>query len=256
MERMLVAVFDTESKAYEGLRALHEMDADGTIAVYATTVVAKVPDGLAVVKKRGDLGFASTVTGTTVGALIGLLGGPGGMAIGAAGGSLVGAAVDFDKARVGSDFVAEVAKALAPGKMAVVAEIDEEWTTPVDTRLEALGGQIFRRGLAEVEGDSDERDNAAIRADIAQLKSEHAKAKADRKAKLQAKIDALNARLKDNSDKAKAKHEAIRREMRAKLESLKAKAAEAKHDIRVKHEARMATFKQQYDRWLDGGDLV
>ena len=35
MEKMLVAVFDNESKAYEGSRALAQLDADGNIAVHA-----------------------------------------------------------------------------------------------------------------------------------------------------------------------------------------------------------------------------
>jgi uncharacterized membrane protein len=256
MERMLVAVFDNGSKAYDGLRALHELDADGSIAVYATAVVAKGTDGLGGVKKRGDPGFPGTVTGTAVGALIGLLGGPAGMAVGAAGGTLIGAAVDFENARVGSDFVAEIANALVPGRAAVIAEIDEEWTTPVDTRIQALGGQIFRRSLWEVTDAENERDNAAIKADIAQLKSEHAEASAERKAKLQAKIDALNAKLKDNSDKVKARHEVIRRELRAKLEGLKTKAAQAKQDIKAKHDQRISAFTAEYDLWLEEGDLV
>jgi hypothetical protein len=31
-----------------------------------------------------------------------------------------------------------------------VAEIDEDWTTPVDTRMEAIGGSVFRRTLSDV----------------------------------------------------------------------------------------------------------
>jgi hypothetical protein len=41
---------------------------------------------------------------------------------------------------VGEDFLYEVEKSLLPGKAAVVAEVWEEWTLPVDTRMEALGG--------------------------------------------------------------------------------------------------------------------
>ena len=232
MERMLVAVFDCESKAYEGRRALHELDADGAIEVYATAVVAKGPDGLVAVKKRGDLGFWDTVTGTAVGALIGLLGGAATMAAGAVGGILIGAAMDFDNARVGSDFVSDVAKELAPGKTALIAEVDEEWTTPVDARMEALHGLVLRRSLWEVQDEGHQRDRAAIEADISQLKSEHAKAAAERKAKLQTKVDALEARLKENSDKAKARRQARWRESRAKLEALKAMAAAARPEMR------------------------
>jgi len=255
MDRMLVAVFDSERNAYEGLRALHELDADATIAVYASAVVAKDLDGLVAVKKPGDNGLLGTATGMALGAFIGLLGGPVGVAAGAAGGTLIGSVFDFDDARVGSDFIEEVTHALAPGKVAVVAEIDEEWTTPVDTRIEAVGGQIFRRSLWEVVDTENERDKAAIKADIAQLRAELANASAERKAKLQAKIDALNAKLKENSEKAKARREGIRRELRAKLEGLKAKDAHAKQEIKARHERRIAALNERFYRWLDGGEL-
>jgi uncharacterized membrane protein len=251
MDRMLVVVFDNESKAYEGSRSLQQLDGDGSIAVYAARVVAKNPDGTASVKEGADSGPLGTLTGTAVGSLVGLLGGPVGMAVGAAGGSLIGAIADLDNVRVGSDFLSDVAETLTPGKVAVVAEVDEEWTTPVDTRMEALGGVVLRRSLWEVEDTQDERDIASIKADIAQLKTEHAEAKAERKAKLQARIDTLNAKLQEKLDKAKTRLEAIRHEADAKVEALKEKAAQAKQDIKVKQEQRMATVKKHYSEWLD-----
>ena len=41
MNKMLVAVFDTEPAAYEGLNALTELHADGDITLYATAVLVK-----------------------------------------------------------------------------------------------------------------------------------------------------------------------------------------------------------------------
>ncbi len=173
------------------------------------------------------------------------------MAVGAATGSLIGAISDIDNVRVGSDFLADVTQTLTPGKVAVVAEVDEEWTTPVDTRMEELDGVVLRRSLWEVEDTQDERDIASIKADIAQLKTEHAEAKAERKAKLQARIDALNGKLQEKLDKSKARLEAIRRQADAKLEALKAKAAQSKQDIKAKQEHRMATVEKHYNEWLD-----
>jgi hypothetical protein len=48
---------------------------------------------------------------------------------------------------VDTDFLADVATALTPGKYAVVADVDEDWVTPVDTRMEAVGGVVFRRSF-------------------------------------------------------------------------------------------------------------
>ena len=83
MDRMLVVVFDTESKAYEGKRALIPLDNEGSISVYASAVIAKNADGATTVRQGDDQGPLGTLVGTSLGSLIGLLGGPVGLAIGA-----------------------------------------------------------------------------------------------------------------------------------------------------------------------------
>jgi len=251
MDRMLVVVFDNEKTAYEGSRALQQLDADGNIAVYASAVLAKNADGSTEVKQGDEATPWGTLAGTAVGSLIGILGGPAGVALGAATGALVGALPDLDNARVGSDFLDDVGKALTPGKIALVAEIDEDWTAAVDTRMEALGGYIYRRSLADVVDTQDERTIASLKVDIAQTKAEHAEAKGERKAKLQSRIDTLNAKLQEKLDKSKARREAIQREADLKVDGLKTRAAKAKQEIKAKHEQRMASVKKQYNDWLD-----
>src|SRR5215470_9405106 len=143
MDRMLVVVFDSESKAYDGKKALLDLDREGSISVYGYAILAKSADGTTTVKQGDDVGPLGTLTGTAVGSLVGLLGGPVGVAVGVAGGSLIGAIADLDNVGVGTDFLSDVAETLMPGKVAVVAEVDEEWTTPVDTRMETLGGVVL-----------------------------------------------------------------------------------------------------------------
>jgi len=89
---MLVVVFENEGKAYEGKKSLWALDAEGSISVYASSVVARNPDGSTEVKQE-DPGLLGTLVGTPVGALIGLIGGPTGAAIGAAAGGGHGAAL-------------------------------------------------------------------------------------------------------------------------------------------------------------------
>jgi uncharacterized membrane protein len=105
MDRMLVVVFDTEPKAYEGKKALHQLEDEGSIVVYAYAVVGRNADGTTTVKQSDDPGPLGTLVGTSVGALIGLLGGPVGLAIGAAAGLAVGGTVDINNARIGEDFI-------------------------------------------------------------------------------------------------------------------------------------------------------
>ena len=232
MDRMLVVVFDTENKAYEGDKALLQLDREGSLTVYAHAVLAKKGDGTAIVLRSDDSGPIGTLLGTTWGAIIGLLGGPVGVAVGAGAGLVAGSAVDLGELRLGSDFIEDATKLLLPNRVAVVAEIDENWTTPVDTRMEAIGGTVIRRALSEVEEKISDEHVAAMEADLAQMKAEHAKAHADRKAKIQEKINQLETKLMAQLQKSKEKREAAEREAKAKVEALNAKAAAAKAKAR------------------------
>ena len=228
MDRMLVVVFDNENKAYEGKRSLQELDSEGSINVYAYAVLAKNADGTATVKQGDDVGPIGTLLGTSFGSLIGVLGGPAGMVVGAAAGMAAGSTVDLDNVRVGSDFIDDVQKVLSPRKVALIAEIDEDWTTPVDTRMEAIGGAVFRRALSEVSQTANEEDIAAMKADLTQLKAEHAKAHADRKAKIQEKINQLDSKIQAQLQRAKERREAAEQQAQEKVKVLKAKAEAVK----------------------------
>src|SRR5271169_5462909 len=184
MDRLLVVVFGNETKAYEGKKALLQLDNEGSISVFGYAVVGKHADGTASIKQGDDSGPLGTLAGTSLGSLIGVLFGPVGLAIGASAGFAGGASFDLLNAGVGEDFIDDVTKILLPNKVAVVAEVEEDWTTPVDTRMEAIGGIVFRRALSEVRDTVNNEDVAAMKADLAQFKAEHAQARADRKAKL------------------------------------------------------------------------
>ena len=234
MDRMLVVVFDSENKAYEGRKVLAELEGEGSIAVYAYAVIGKNPDGTTTLKQGDDPGPMGTLVGTSVGSLIGLLGGPVGLAIGATAGLFAGGMADLNNARVGEDFVDDVRQELQPNRFALVAEIQEDWTTPVDSRMEAIGGKVYRRALSEVKQTVDDEEIAAMKADLAQLKAESAKAHADRKAKIEEKINQLDSKIQAQLEKAKEQRQAAEREAQAKIEILKAKAAVLKAKAKEK----------------------
>jgi len=227
MDRMLVVVFDSESKAYEGRKALSQLDSEGSIGLHAYAVVAKNADGTSTVKQGDDAGPLGTLVGTSLGTLIGALFGPAGLAIGASAGLAGGATVDLANAGVGEDFIDDVSKALTPKKVAVVAEIDEDWTFPVDDRMEALGGIVFRRAVSDVRHKIHEENIASMKADLAQFKAENAQAYADRKTKLQERINQLDSKIQVQLEKAKERREASERKEQAKAQVQKAKAAKA-----------------------------
>lgn len=232
MERMLVVVFDNEKKAYQGQSALRQLEREGNLTIYQGAVVAKHADGTVSVKQIDESAPVGTLTGTAVGSLIGLLGGPVGLAIGAASGLTVGVFYDANTLQVGEDFVEDVSKSLAPNKVAVIAEVDEAWTTPVDTRMEALGGTVFRRALWAVQEQTRREEIAAMKADLAEFKSELSKTHAERKAKLEKKIEQLEAKIDAVQKKTIERREAFEARQKAKKAILKKNATAAGRAIK------------------------
>jgi uncharacterized membrane protein len=246
MNKLLVSVFDSEMAAEAGLKALRSLHAAGDITLYATGVVASDAKGVVSVKKSMDPGPVGTVTGLAVGSLIGLLGGPAGIAIGALTGTLVGAVRDFWVAGVGLDFIEEAAKHLQPGKVALVAEIEEEWVVPVDAALEASGGHVLRRTRTEIAEAQFDHDILAFKAEIKELESEASHAGAGALVKLQVKLAAAKHSLDGAVHRAKERGDALKQEADAKAEALKLQLNQAQGDVKVRIEDRVKRVKSAY----------
>jgi uncharacterized membrane protein len=247
MERMLVVVFDDEPRTYEGSHALNQLDAEGSIAIHAEAVIKKNADGTVTIKQSEDDFPIRTLGGTAIGSLIGLLEGPVGLAVGATAGLLAGSVGDLHAAGVDAEFVDEVAATLSPGKCAVIADVSEEWVTPVDARMEALGGTVFRKARKNVEDDERARDVAELREDIDQLKAEVAHTRGERKAKLQARIDKLNAELQAKLDQAKQQADQVKSETEAKVQALQNKAEKTQGEIKATFDARVKRIRDDHE---------
>jgi uncharacterized membrane protein len=248
MDKMLVVVFPTESAAYEGSKALSALDQEGSIVLYAMAVIAKDAAGHVDTRQEGDRGPLGTAVGLLIGTLVGLVGGPVGAVAGAYGGALGGGMFDLARAGVATDFVDEVAGSLKPGKVAVVAEINEDWVTPVDTRMEALGGEVLRRARTEVVDAQINSEQAAMTEEIAELKAEAAKATGDAKSKLQKRADAATTRLKGLQARAKAALDADQEQMQAKLRVLQDRSAKAKGDAKARFQERVDKLRKAWER--------
>jgi len=228
MNRILVVVFGEASKAFEARDALKGFDHEDILTLYAHAIITKNPDGTCTVNEEQDRAALKTVLGSSIGALIGLLGGPAGFAFGAAAGFLTGVTAYLDTARVSATFVDEVSRELTPGKFALVAEIDEDWTRWIDLRMEELGGVIYRYAPSEVKHAAHKEEIAALKAELAQLRAEHAEASADRQAKLYETINQLETRIEQQMEKAKQRRREQQRQAKAKAEILDAKAERLK----------------------------
>jgi len=145
MNKMMVIVFDDESGAFDGLTALKDLDRDGSITLYAQMVIKKNDKGEVTVKDEEDSGPIGTAIGMATGSLVGLLGGPVGLLLGAYGGAMGGMIFDMQNAGIDGDFVDSVSDALTVNKVAIVADIDEDWIVPIDSTMDDLGGLVLRK---------------------------------------------------------------------------------------------------------------
>jgi uncharacterized membrane protein len=194
-------------------------------------------------KQTADEGPIGTAVGTLAGGLMGVLGGPVGLAVGATAGGLTGLIFDVVKSGVDLQFVDDVSKALSPGKAAVLADVEESWVVPVDTRIGKAGGTVFRRLRYEVVEDQLARETAASKAAMAELREELAQAKAEDKAAIQKQIDDAKKKLQVIEDQAKARIDQAKREADAKIAAMQGQVKHASDRQKAKIEKRSAEIK-------------
>jgi uncharacterized membrane protein len=247
VNKILISVFDTEQAAFEGVTALKELHQSGDITMYASAVIAKDAEGRVDVRQAADRGPIGTLVGVVTGSLVGLLGGPVGVAIGAYVGGTGGVLYDLFTAGFDTDVVDDVSAALIPGKAAIVADIDEYWVTPVETRLGELGAITFRQLPGEVLDEQLTREAEASKAELEQLQAEMREQSGEAKAKVQAaietqrrKVEALQARIEAAMEQRKA-------ELEAKLSTLRAQWEKARGEQKERIDARIAEMKAAHE---------
>ena len=166
MDNYIAVVFPTDEDAFAGLHALWNLDSTSDITVHGAAVLHRDKFGYVnVATKQTDPGVRTAI-GVGVGALLGALAGPIGAAagasvaagtavgVGAAAGGVIGVTADAVKSGEHDQAAYEAGFALKPGQSAVVAEVSEDWTTPIDTEMKRLGGTIYRRAKGAVRSDA------------------------------------------------------------------------------------------------------
>jgi uncharacterized membrane protein len=163
---VIVATFDTRNQAYEAASDIDWLS-DDVADVKSGAIVEKDLLGNVTTLDTKNIGGAwgtvgGIAGGALVGALIGLLAGPGGAAVGSAagaaaassgavGGSLVGGTLgwsaDLINWGLNEDYLDTVRTRMLPGTTAVVAEVEEATTEPVDAAVMRHGGFVYRTPL-------------------------------------------------------------------------------------------------------------
>ena len=82
------------------------------------------------------------------------VGAAGGAAIGAATGGAIGVAADLDRSDTRQQALDETRFVLGIGQSAVIADVSEDGTAPIDGRMQSLGGKVYRRAKSDLQDDT------------------------------------------------------------------------------------------------------
>ena len=194
MNRMLMVVFDDDRSAEAGAHALKALHDDGEITLYALGVIARDGHGEDPHREAGRSDGDGSCVGLAVGGFVGMLGGPLGVRWAqrrAASSAPCG--ISGRPASVSTS--CRKPRQVASGKVAVIAEVEEDWSPPWMPAMEAVGGVVFRRARADVAEAAMDRDIVSFRADVASIEKELQQAGGDAKKRLQNKVNAATASL-------------------------------------------------------------
>jgi uncharacterized membrane protein len=241
-------VFPDESKATSGLSTFQDLHEDCALTLYGIAVLAKDSDGTTSIKQAMDEGPVGTGLGMLVGAMVGVIGGPAGVMLGTAGGALLGSISDLNNAGVGVEFLDLVGSKMEAGTVAVVSEVDEYWTAPLDDKMEAHGGTVFRRRRVDFEDEQFEQEIQAWNAELDELEAEWEQASDESKAKLQMKMDSIRAQLEAVGEKGEKKIEKLESELHGKVAEMDRQVATAKAEAKDKIEKRKAEMKASHEK--------
>src|SRR6516162_7701405 len=161
MDKMVVVVFEREPTAYAAFHAFKQLHAEGTISLFSGVVISRQLNGTLTAKQVGSPAWLPPSLSIATNALVAALGATG-LPPMTAPDALRKASV-ITNLGVSEEFLSEIMLHLRPGKWALIAEIEEDWVTPLDSVMELLGGTVLRRPRAELSDAELEREASILR---------------------------------------------------------------------------------------------
>lgn len=133
----------------------------------------------------------------------------------------------------------------------VLAEVQEEWTTPIDTRLQPLGGKVICESRAAYVEDLVHQSVDADKAQLEEFKTKVASAKTERmESALEKEIQSTAEKLRRKADKAQKRLDHRKEELDAKIKRLEEQASQAKPETKSRIEQRTAELRKDFDERL------
>jgi uncharacterized membrane protein len=195
-DNVIVVGFDDDSRAFDALTALQELDAQKQIDIVEIAVVSRGEDGHVEVKDQvTDETLAATATGGIIGLLVGILGGPLGVLIGGATGLLIGSLWDMTDEDDTESVLSEVSRTVPVGQNALLAQVGEQSPEVIDNAMAHLSGTVVRRPVYDIEAEIAAAE-AAQRAAKKEARKQLREARREQhREEIHAKVEELKAKL-------------------------------------------------------------
>lgn len=250
MRKFIVVAFAREEDAPGAERRLRELHEQGGVSVIGSVLLVKDADGKVEARPMSGPGPRGAVAGAVLGGLVGLVGGPVVAAMGAAAGAMGGGWRDLLGLGVAESFVAEVSREMPKARSALVAEVIEEETSPLDAAMDAFGGVVLRERRHDAEDDVIRKEVEVRAAELAQLKSERATVASGATDRLDARIEGERGKLRGAIDRAKATAARVGEEAEEAISSCRDQAAGVAQDAAGKVHGRIAGLGAERDARL------
>ncbi len=169
---LIVAAFGEEASAEEALKTLKESRDEKLVGIQAAVALRKDEKGQIHFRDVGLTPGRGAVGGVVLGAVVGVLTGGTGLALGALG-ALVGSLVGKKKrdSRFSTGRINQLAASLAPGSSAIVIVMEPGWVVVLEEKLELLGADVLTAEIpADVAQHLDANQEAAYAALMDQVK--------------------------------------------------------------------------------------
>lgn len=151
-ENLVLVNYKVESEAYQALSELKRDTANANYTISQAVIVKRengqlnTMDGFISGKDAND----DTVTGSLIGGLVGILGGPIGILLGGSVGMLIGGAVDASGLVKDASLLEKAGDSIAEGETAIILLAQEEYETALTAKLNDFDVTITRFDAAEV----------------------------------------------------------------------------------------------------------
>jgi uncharacterized membrane protein len=145
MSQFVVAVFESTSRAQQGIRVCERLEEEGSLTLYGRAIVDRDAYGNLAIEQWKDEGPLGLGVGALVGGLVEHFGGLRDSIVVWVASGAPGTWLDYLDTRASDEFLERIAGELASGRSAVIVEISEEGLTPLDRSIEKLGGKLMRQ---------------------------------------------------------------------------------------------------------------